>query len=78
MHAKIRQYHQLNVPRALVYAAMEDVDLNGLEYGTVGKKSKREEGSFTSEGANLVFSFDGHVKLMGFQNSTFPITITAS
>ena len=31
MHAKIRQYHQLNVPRALVYAAMEDVNPNGLE-----------------------------------------------
>ena len=30
MHSKIRQYHQLNVPRALVHAAMEDVDLIGL------------------------------------------------
>ena len=75
MHAKIRQYRQLNVPRALVYAAMEDVDPNGLEHRTVGKKSKREKGSFTSEGANWVFSFDGHDKLMGFQNSTFPIAI---
>ena len=43
MHAKIQQYRQLNVPRALVYAAMEDVDPNGLEYRTVGKKSKREK-----------------------------------
>ena len=54
---------------------MEDVDPNGLEYRTIGKKSKREKGSFTSEGANWVFSFDGHDKLMGFQNSTFPIAI---
>ena len=75
MHAKIRQYHQLNVPRALVYAAMEDVDTNGFEYITFEEKSKREKGSFTSEGANWVFSLDGHNKLMGFQNSTFPITI---
>ena len=72
MDAKIRQYHQL---KALVYAALEDVDPNGLEYRTVGKKSKTEKGSFTSEGDNWVFSFDGHDKLMGFQNSTFPIAI---
>ena len=38
---------------------MEDADRNGLEY---------KKGSFTSEGANLVFSFDGHDKLMVFLN----------
>ena len=42
MHAKIRQYYQLNESRALVCAVMEDVDPNNLEYKTVGKKSKRE------------------------------------
>ena len=31
MHSKIRQYHQLNVPRDLVYATMEDIDPKGLE-----------------------------------------------
>ena len=65
MHAK-----QLNVPRAFVYAAMENVDPNDLGYRTVGKKSKREKENFTSEG-----SFDSHDKLMGFQNSSFPIAI---
>ena len=54
---------------------MEDADPNSVEYRTVGKKSKREKGSFTSEGANWVFSFDGHVKLMSFPNSTFLIAI---
>ena len=54
---------------------MEDVNPNGLEYRTFGKKSKREKGNFTSEGANWVFSFDSHDKLMGFQNSTFLIAI---
>ena len=43
----------------------------------LGKKSNRKKGSFTSEGDNWVFSFDGHVKLMDFQNSSFPYTITA-
>ena len=42
MHAKIRQYYQLNESRALACAVMEDVDPNNLEYKTVGKKSKRE------------------------------------
>ena len=56
----IRWYHQLNVPRALVHAVMEDDDPNG---------------SFTSQGAYWVLFFDGHDKLMGFQNSTFPIAI---
>lgn len=53
----------------------KNVDPNGLTYRTVWEKSKREKGSFTSEGANWVFSFDGHDKLMDFQNSTFPIVI---
>ena len=77
MHAKIRLYHQLNVSRALVYAAMEDADPYDVEYRNVGKKSKREKGSFTSSGADWVFSFDGHIKLMGFVNSNFPIAIYA-
>ena len=75
MHAKERQHHQLNVPRALIYAAMEDI--LGLKKQksywencrTIGKKSKIEKGSFTSKGTSWVFSFDGHDKLMGFQSS---------
>ena len=34
--------HQLNVPRALVYAVMEDVDLNCLEYRTIRKKAQKK------------------------------------
>ena len=62
----MRHYYQLNVPRALVYTVMEDVDSHCLEYRTVGEKSKRKKGSFTSEGGNWVFSFDGHDKLLVF------------
>ena len=47
----------------LVFTVMEDADRNGLEY-----KTKNKKGSFISEGANLVFSFDGHDKLMVFLN----------
>ena len=41
----------------------------------LGEKSKREKWNFKSEGTSWVFSFDDHDKLMGFQNSTFPIAI---
>ena len=77
MHAKIRQNHQLNVPTALVYAAIEDVDTNGLEYGTgtFREKSKREKASVTSERTNWVFHFDGLEQSMGFQNNTLSIAI---
>ena len=75
IHIKIRQHRHFNVPRSLVYAAMEVVDPNGLEYRTIREKNKREKGSFTSEGNSWVLSFDGLDKLMGFHNSTFLIAI---
>ena len=56
MHVKIQQYYPLNVARALAYAAMEDVHLNGLGYRTIMKKRKREKERFTSEGADCFLS----------------------
>lgn len=55
--------------KGLIYAAMEDIVTNCLKYRTVGKKSKRKNVSFSCEGANWVFSFDNHVKLMGPQKN---------
>ena len=75
LHLKIRQKYGLNVPRDLVYAAMVDVDLPGLEARRPGVKAKRKKGNFVSIGPNWVWSLDGHDKLMGYQNSTFPIAI---
>ena len=75
MHAKLRQMHGLNVPRTLVYAAMTDIDPEGLEERQVGVKAKRPMENFISCGPNWVFSLDGHDKLMGFQNNTFPLAI---
>ena len=73
MHRKVRQVHDLNVPRDLVHAAMYDLDPKGLEArGPVGKKKTNPKGSFTTKGPNWVHSLDGHDKLMGYQNSTFP------
>ena len=43
--------------------------------GGVGGKRKKKKGNFTTRGANWVHSLDGHDKLMGYQNSTFPLAI---
>ena len=73
MHLKIKNIHGLNVPRDLVYAAMTDLDSDGLKMRQPGNKKPKEKGTFISAGPNWVMSLDGHDKLMGFQNNTIPI-----
>ena len=75
MHLKIRQQHRLNVPRDLVYATMTDVDLDGLQGRRLDANKRRKKGSFSSSGPNWVLSLDGHDKLMGYQNNTFPLAV---
>ena len=76
MHKKIRQEYGLNVTRDKVYDVMYEFDPEGLEArGGVGAKKERRKGNFTTRGANWVHSLDGHDKLMGYQNSTFPLAI---
>ena len=78
LHQKIRQEHLLNVPRDLVYAVMQELDPEGLESRAVGVKNKKKKQCFTARGPNWVHSVDGHNKLMGFQNDTFPLAIYGS
>ena len=55
---------------------MTELDPEGLEArGGVGGKKKQQKGHFTTKGPNWVHSLDGHDKLMGYQNSTFPLAI---
>ncbi|XP_066927710.1 uncharacterized protein [Clytia hemisphaerica] len=77
MHQKIRQEYKLNVPRAVVHGAMFNENPELLEARRPGAK-KKEKGHFSSPGPNFVHSLDGHDKLMGYQNSTFPIAIYGS
>lgn len=42
-HAKIRQYHELNVARALAYTAIEDFGPNGFKYRRVRKKAEEKK-----------------------------------
>jgi hypothetical protein len=75
LHKKIRQQCHLRVPRDVVHAAMYNVDPEGLENRAPRFKRKKQKGHFTTKGPNWVHSFDGHDKLMGYQNSTFPLAI---
>ena len=75
MHQKLRQEHDINVPRDLVYAKMQELDPEGLESRKVGIKNKKRKECFTTRGPNWVHSLDGHNKLMGFQSDTFPLAI---
>ena len=38
-------------------------------------KTQKRTGHFSTVGVNSFFSIDGHDKMMGYQNSTFPIAI---
>lgn len=76
MQKTLRQTHELKVPRDVVYAVMQDVDPEGLEArGGVGHPKQKKKGKYTTKGPNFVHSLDGHDKLMGYQNSTFPLAI---
>jgi hypothetical protein len=76
MHKKIRQEHGLNVTGDQVYDVTYELCPEGLEErGGVGGRKQRKKGNFTTKGTNCVHSLDGHDKLMGYQNSTFPLAI---
>jgi hypothetical protein len=48
---------------------------NGLDARGLQAKRKKPKGHFTTKGTNWVHSVDGHDKLMGFQNSTYPLAV---
>ena len=75
MQNKLRQVHNLRVPRDLVHAVMFNVNPEALEERAPCFKKKKKKGHFTSRGTNWVHSLDGHDKLMGYQNNTFPIAV---
>ena len=74
MQQKIRQKYEMKVPRHLVHDVMYDLCPEELEKRRPGNR-KKPHGHFTTKGPNWVWSLDGHDKLMGYQNSTFPIAV---
>jgi len=75
MHLKLRQKYDLNLPRDLVYNIMSTDYKDVLEERRPGIKKRKKKINFTTKGPDWVFSLDGHDKLMGYQNSTFPLAI---
>ena len=51
------------------------LDPEGLKNRVPGNKKKKKKGNFPPAGPNFVHSLDGHDKIMGYQNSTFPLAI---
>ena len=77
LHKKVRQKYDILVTRDQVYDVMYDLDPEGLAArgGVRTKKIRRKKGNFSSKGPNWVHSLDGRDKLMGYQNSPFPVAI---
>ena len=74
MNQKLRTEHNVQVPRHLVHNLMAELDPEGLEARNLETK-KKPKGQFTSEGPLWVVSLDGHDKLCGYQNATFPLGV---
>ena len=73
LNQKLRNEHNVKVPRHLVYSVLTEMDPEGLEGRAVNKKINRKKVPFSSEGPLWVVSLDGHDKLCGYQCWTFPL-----
>ena len=75
MTRKLRVVHDIQVPRDVVNAAMYDLDPDALQERQPCTRDKRKRGQFVTRGVNWTWSLDGHNKLMGFENWTFPLGV---
>lgn len=75
LNQKLRLCHDVKVPRDLVYAVLSNEDPEGVQARGLDKKKKPRKLPFTSDGSWHVLSLDGHDKLCGYQNWTFPLGV---
>jgi len=75
MNQKLRIGHGIKVPRHLTYHAMQKIDPFGLQRRKPRRKEKLERKNFVSKGPMWTVSVDGHDKLCGYQNHTFPLAV---
>ena len=54
---------------------MQDLYPEGIERRSLQKKMKKPKGAFKADGPSFLLSLDGHDKLCGYQNYTFPIAM---
>ena len=75
MNQELRAEYSIHVLRHLVHNMMRHVDREDIAARQLNKKIKKNKQLFTSEGSLWVVSLDGHDKLFGYQNSTFPLDV---
>ena len=75
MQIRLGQEHDLLVPCDVMHAVMFDLDEEGVAARCPIRKKGKRKGHFTTRGINWVCSLDGHNKLMGYRNSTFPLAV---
>ncbi|XP_066930919.1 uncharacterized protein [Clytia hemisphaerica] len=75
MHLKLRQKYDIKIPRDYVYELMHEINPELMKDRQPCLKKKKKRKHFVTKGPDWVFSLDGHDKLMGYQNSTFPLAI---
>ena len=75
LNQKLRNEHNIKVPRHLVHNVLKELDPEGLESRALNKKTKKPKVPFSSEGPLWLASLDRHDKLCGYQNWTFPLCI---
>ena len=75
MQKKVPLKYSLNVLRDLVHHMILIWTLGGLQTDAPSEKKNKAKGHFTTRGIDRVHSMDRHDKLMGYQNSTFPLAV---
>ncbi|XP_066912421.1 uncharacterized protein [Clytia hemisphaerica] len=75
MQLKIRQNYDMKVSRDQVHDVMYEANPQLLRDRRPAFKKKKKKIPFATKGPNWVLSVDGHDKLMGYQNWTFPVAI---
>ena len=75
MHLKLRQKYGIKVPRDHIYELMHEINPQLPRDRQPCFKKKKKKTHFVTKGPDWVFSLDGHDKLMGYENSTFPLAI---
>ena len=53
MHKRLRQEHELHLPRYLVHAVMQEVDPEGLEERCVGTRKRKGRGHIQLRGRTV-------------------------
>ena len=74
MNQKLRTEYNIKIPRHLVENVLGDLDPDGVAGRSLVKRKKGEK-PFVSEGPLWLVSVDGHDKLCGYQNWTFPLGV---